>query len=152
MFTEICRKVYFAIEDYIETDLIIANAYLAHVFTEFVAVTGQHAEYREYAALCHKNLEAALLRLPLLLPATMEAVAALTLGVRLTTRHSQNGLTYEVCRLSMLLKIRRLQRLGRTYQQRLIDAKPSITTVVHWQRQTNRFELPKNGSFGPYIG
>jgi hypothetical protein len=82
-FAEICRKVYFAIDDYTEIDLILANGYLSYVFAEHYLVVGI-SEYREYCQLCRKNLDNALQQLPLLLPPSMEAIAALTLGVRLS--------------------------------------------------------------------
>ncbi|KAL9083684.1 MAG: hypothetical protein Q9165_008412 [Trypethelium subeluteriae] len=79
-FTDICRKVYFAVDDYSEVDLVLANAYLSYIFAEHVITSGLQ-DYREYCQLCRDNLEDALLRLPLLLPASMEVIAALTLGV-----------------------------------------------------------------------
>ncbi|KAI1414111.1 hypothetical protein F5Y13DRAFT_179093 [Hypoxylon sp. FL1857] len=78
-FAEICRKIYFAIDDYSEVDLILANGYLSYVFSEHAVVSGLQ-DYREYFQLCQKNLHNALSRLPLLLPASMEVIAALTLG------------------------------------------------------------------------
>ncbi|KAF2238759.1 hypothetical protein EV356DRAFT_563475 [Viridothelium virens] len=78
-FTEICRKVYFAADEYSEVDLILANAYLSYIFAEHVVVSGLQ-DYREYCQLCRENLEDALPRLPLLLPASTEVIAALTLG------------------------------------------------------------------------
>ena len=79
-FTEICRKVYFAVDEYFEVDLILANGYLSYIFSEHVIVSGAQ-DSREFCHLCRENFEAALSRLPLLLPATMEVIAALTLGV-----------------------------------------------------------------------
>ncbi|OTA87219.1 hypothetical protein M434DRAFT_24015 [Hypoxylon sp. CO27-5] len=78
-FAEICRKIYFAVDDYSEVDLILANGYLSYVFSEHVVVSGRQ-DYREYFGLCRNNLHNALSRLPLLLPASMEVIAALTLG------------------------------------------------------------------------
>ncbi|KAF2803421.1 uncharacterized protein BDZ99DRAFT_512173 [Mytilinidion resinicola] len=79
----ICRKVYFAVDDYSEWDLIPANGYLSYIFSEHVI-----------------NFHSALSRLPLLLPASMEVIATLTLGVPTTDlcqtlryhrRHSRGG-------------------------------------------------------------
>jgi hypothetical protein len=81
-FAEICRKVYFAVEDYSEIDLIIANGYLSYMFFEQVVISG-HEDYRRYSQLCQTNFQNALSRLPLLLPTYMETVAALNLGVRM---------------------------------------------------------------------
>jgi hypothetical protein len=45
-FTDICRKVYFAVEEYKEVDFILANAYLKYVFAEHIVVFGRQ-DYRE---------------------------------------------------------------------------------------------------------
>ncbi|KAJ3554143.1 hypothetical protein NPX13_g10695 [Xylaria arbuscula] len=79
-FTDICQKVYFAVEDYSQFDFILANCYLSYVFSEYVAVTGKH-RYKEYHSQCRLNAQVALSQLPLLLPATTEAVATLAFGV-----------------------------------------------------------------------
>ncbi|KAE9369112.1 hypothetical protein N431DRAFT_485113 [Stipitochalara longipes BDJ] len=79
MFADICRKVYFAVDEYSDIDLILANVYLSYVFSEYVVASGLQ-EYRRYCQLCRENLYIALSRLPLLLPATIELIAALTLG------------------------------------------------------------------------
>ncbi|KAI7978784.1 hypothetical protein EIK77_006641, partial [Talaromyces pinophilus] len=87
-FTDICRKVYFAVEEYREVDFILANAYLKYVFAEHVVVFGRQ-DYREYCQLCGDNLHDALSRLPLLLPASMEVIAVLTLGSYHAVENSQ---------------------------------------------------------------
>lgn len=79
-FNEICRKVYFAVDDYNEVDFILANGYLSCIFAEHVISTGMK-DYKEHCLICRSNLHGALLRLPLLLPPSMETIAALTLGV-----------------------------------------------------------------------
>ncbi|KAL9071886.1 MAG: hypothetical protein Q9157_005312 [Trypethelium eluteriae] len=89
-FTEICRKVYFAVDEYSEVDLILANAYLSYIFAEHVVVSGLQ-DYREYCQLCRENLEDALPRLPLLLPASIEVIAALTLGVWILQKDKGQG-------------------------------------------------------------
>lgn len=81
-FSDICRKVYFAIDDYNDIDFILANGYLSYVFSEHVSVSGLQG-YQEYCHLCRENLHNACARLPLLLPPSMEVIAALTLGVRI---------------------------------------------------------------------
>ena len=81
MFAEICRKVYFAVEDYDDVDFILANGYLYYMFSEHVIVSGLN-ENREYYTLCRENFHNAFSRLPLLLSPSMKVVAALTLGVR----------------------------------------------------------------------
>lgn len=74
--------MYFAVEDYNKAELIIANGYLSYVLFEHHATTGFHKS-QEYGQLCRENLEAGISQLSLILPATMEIVAALTLGVSL---------------------------------------------------------------------
>ena len=80
-FAEICQKVYFAVEDYSEVDVIIANGYLSYMFFEHDAATGLKG-YRDYHRICRQNLSNAVLQLSLFLPPSVEAIAALTLGVR----------------------------------------------------------------------
>lgn len=80
MFTDICRKVYFAVEEYGEVDFILANAYLKYVFAEHIVVSGRQ-DFRKYCELCEHNFHDSLSRLPLLLPTSMEVIAILTLGV-----------------------------------------------------------------------
>lgn len=78
-FTETCQKVYFAVDPYSELDYILANAYLSYVFYEYIVATGK-AEYQNHWRQYRRNAQVALSRLPLLLPASLEAVAALTFG------------------------------------------------------------------------
>ena len=80
-FSDICRKIYFAIDDYNEIEFILANGYLSYIFCEHISVSGL-SDYQEYSRLCRENLQTACARLPLLLPPSMEVIAALTLGVR----------------------------------------------------------------------
>lgn len=88
-FTDICQRVYFSIDDYSEIDYILANAYLSYIFSEHVVLSGLH-EYRIHSQLCRENLGDALARLPFLLSATLETIAALTLAVGALHR-SRNG-------------------------------------------------------------
>lgn len=79
-FTDICQKVYFAVDDYSEIDFILANGYLSYMFFEHVVLSARQ-DYQEYCQQCRQNLHGALSQLPILLPASMEVIAALTLGV-----------------------------------------------------------------------
>ena len=79
-FADICRKVYFAVDDYSQIDFILANGYLSCIFGEHGIATGSKV-YDEYYLCCRENLHSTLLRLPLLLPPSMETIGALTLGV-----------------------------------------------------------------------
>lgn len=80
-FADICRKVYFAVDDYSQIDFILANGYLSWIFGEHVISSGTTKDYNKYCLMCRKNLHGALLRLPLVLPPSMETIAALALGV-----------------------------------------------------------------------
>ncbi|KAI0173200.1 hypothetical protein GGR52DRAFT_579960 [Hypoxylon sp. FL1284] len=87
---EICRKVYFPIDDYSQVDYVIANEVLSHLFAEHVVVSGL-PDYQDYYHLCRKNLQVALLQLPLLLPATQEAISALTLASYYCIEHESKA-------------------------------------------------------------
>ncbi|KAH8167774.1 hypothetical protein CIB48_g445 [Xylaria polymorpha] len=92
-FTELCQKVYFAVEEYSQLDFILANSYLSYIFSEYVIATGKH-NYQEYYTKCRQNAQVALSRLPLVLPATMEAVAALTFGASYAIEGSKATLAW----------------------------------------------------------
>jgi hypothetical protein len=79
-FSEICQRVYFAVSDYSDVDLILTNGFLSEIFAENGIVSGRQ-DHRDYSQICRKNLFDALLRLPLLLPPSMEAIASVTIGV-----------------------------------------------------------------------
>lgn len=79
-FTDICQKVYFAVDEHSDVEFILANSYLSYVCYEYVVATGRQ-EYQEHYMRYRQNAQVALSRLPLLLPASIEAVAALTFGV-----------------------------------------------------------------------
>jgi hypothetical protein len=79
--TELCQKVYFSVEEYSEIDFILANGHLSYTFFQHVMTSGR-PDFFEHACLCRTNVDSALSRLPLILPATMNVIAALTLGVR----------------------------------------------------------------------
>ncbi|KAI1105790.1 hypothetical protein F4804DRAFT_340971 [Jackrogersella minutella] len=131
-FAEICRKVYFAVDDYGEVDLIIANGYLSYIFSEHVVVSGL-PDYREYCRLCRDNLHSALSRLPLLLPASMEVIAALTLGAFNAIENSKATSAWTFISAASSL----CQRLGyhrlptRDTDQSLRTAQERLFWVVH---------------------
>jgi hypothetical protein len=79
-FTEVCRKVYFAVEEYSDIESLLANGFLYYIFSEHYITSGI-PRYKEYYCMCRLNFLNGLRRLPLFLPATREVVAALTLGV-----------------------------------------------------------------------
>lgn len=79
-FIEICRKVYFSIDGYSDADFILANGFLYAIFSQHIIGSGLQ-DYQKYSQYCRTNLEEAVLRLPLLLPASMEMIAVLVLAV-----------------------------------------------------------------------
>lgn len=72
--------MYFGVDDYSEAESIIASSFLSYVFAEYAVVYGD-AKHGEYCQFFRSSLGQALSKLPLLLTASLEVVAALTLGV-----------------------------------------------------------------------
>jgi hypothetical protein len=79
-FQQICTKVHFGIDGYSEAESIIASSFLSYVFAEYAIVYGD-AKHGEYCQSFRSSLGQTLSKLPLLLTASLELVAALTLGV-----------------------------------------------------------------------
>jgi hypothetical protein len=122
-FTEICQKVYFAVDDYSEVDFILANGYLSYIFSEHVVVSGLQ-DYREYYRLCQKNFYSAFARLPLLLPPCIEVIAVLTLGVCIPHQdESPRILANAHGRHSTQLKTLKLQWLGLSFRRHRVFAR-----------------------------
>ncbi|KAF0635419.1 hypothetical protein FPSE5266_10916 [Fusarium pseudograminearum] len=71
--------LYFGVGEPTCAEVIIANSFLAYVFAEYAVIHGD-SKHRDYCQFHRSNLGSALLRLPLLSPASMELIAALTLG------------------------------------------------------------------------
>lgn len=83
-FIEKCREVYFCTDDYTEATFIVVNFGLYSVFVELSVVAKDAAsreETQRYVQLCKDNLETALANLNILMPATIESIMALSLGV-----------------------------------------------------------------------
>lgn len=78
--SSICLRVYFS-EHFSEADFIIANSGLLQVFIEQSEGLPDKTESLNYAHICRTNLETALVNLPLHLPATLDMISALLLGV-----------------------------------------------------------------------
>lgn len=81
---EKCRQVYFATEDYSDATFIVVNACLVYLFSEISfseSDTTKQEIYDKYHDLCRVNLETGLANLNLLMPATMESIEALSIGV-----------------------------------------------------------------------
>ncbi|KAI1114326.1 fungal-specific transcription factor domain-containing protein [Nemania sp. NC0429] len=92
-FTDICQKVCFAVDEYSQLDFIIANSYLSYIFSEYITATGEHG-YQDYYRRCRQNAQMALSRLPFLLPASIEAIAALTFGASYAVESSKATLAW----------------------------------------------------------
>ncbi len=83
-FTDRCRRIYFATDDPSEGTFIIVNAGLASLYFEAAVNASDPAERARYHAcwaMCARNLEIALGQLNLMMPATMENIEALLMGV-----------------------------------------------------------------------
>lgn len=83
-FTDRCRRIYFATEDPSEGSFIIVNAGLASLYFEATVNAQDPAERARYdacRAMCTRNLETALAQLNLMMPATIENIEALLMGV-----------------------------------------------------------------------
>ncbi|WQF78917.1 hypothetical protein CDEST_03931 [Colletotrichum destructivum] len=82
-FIDLCRNVYFSVDDYSTTDFIIVNSGLYYLFTEyFCPVDNVHLQkqFLSWGALCRNALAAAVTSLGAGLSARVENVQALILG------------------------------------------------------------------------
>lgn len=84
-FTKYCRQVYFATEDFSLVTFIIVNGGLYYLLLEKHILEEDEtaaAGFLSYQNLCQDNLKTALANLPLFLPARIDSIQALLLGVR----------------------------------------------------------------------
>ncbi|TLS22160.1 uncharacterized protein PpBr36_09960 [Pyricularia pennisetigena] len=102
-FTEHCRRVYFATEDYSQADYIITVAGLFYVFEERAFSSsdsggGAHTneEYERYYHMCRVNLEAALSQFNLLQTPKRENVEALLLGTTYAIELAKPSLAWQL--------------------------------------------------------
>ncbi|KAK3331291.1 hypothetical protein B0H66DRAFT_94539 [Apodospora peruviana] len=105
-FTENCRKVYFATEDYSLATFIIVNTGLCYLFQEksTVATTeARAAELLKHHATCRNNLETALSTLPMLMPARMDNVKALLLGASYAVEIAKLTLAWQLSTSAALM-------------------------------------------------
>jgi hypothetical protein len=65
-FTDLCQRVYFAVDDYSDLDFILANTYLDCIYSEYGMSSGQEA-YAKYTQMCRNKFEHGVARLSLLL-------------------------------------------------------------------------------------
>ena len=87
-FIEKCREVYFCTDDFSEATFIVTNVGLYNIFIELAYVEHQsdiRDEYQGYVQMCKENLEATLANLNILMPANLESIVALALGVSLSS-------------------------------------------------------------------
>ncbi|KAL7953424.1 hypothetical protein V8C34DRAFT_321074 [Trichoderma compactum] len=76
---EICQKVYFSVNGYTDVDFILANGSFYWLYAEYAIISNQ-PKFHEYSRQCCENFQDAFSRLPFLLPASMEVIAALAMG------------------------------------------------------------------------
>ncbi|KAK1983625.1 hypothetical protein LZ30DRAFT_713819 [Colletotrichum cereale] len=87
-FEGICRKVYFAVDGYSEIEFILATGFLSYMFAEHTVSEGIKRS-RDHLELCQRSLGRALSLLPIMLPPSMEVVAALTIGTLFSVENSE---------------------------------------------------------------
>lgn len=83
-YIELCRDVYFSIDEYADTDFIIANSGLYYLFTEHFCPTDNEdlrKQYFVWGRLCRDAMMQAVGSLTVCLPAHIKSVQALVLGV-----------------------------------------------------------------------
>lgn len=81
-FNDMCRKVYFATEDYSLSTFALVNGGLFYLFREITSVQGKDVpEAAENVALCRANLEYAISHFNIFMAPTKENLQALLLGV-----------------------------------------------------------------------
>lgn len=81
-FNELCKKVYFATEDYSVATFTLVNGGLYHLFKGLASLQGKEfPEASENVNICRTNLEYALSRFNIFTAATSENLQALLIGV-----------------------------------------------------------------------
>jgi hypothetical protein len=126
--SSICLRVYFS-EDFSEADFIIANSGLLQLFIVQSEEVPDNTDGLNYAHICRTNLETALVNLPLHLPATLDMIAALLLGVRNFPFHSNitHFISQETHRLSIPSKSQSHHFAGLCRQKHLSYPRLSAT-------------------------
>ncbi|KAL1846197.1 putative pyridoxal kinase [Paecilomyces lecythidis] len=80
-FDDMCKKVYFATEDYSMALFTLVNGGLYYLFSEVCMLRGQNsAEFKECAAICRSNFEYTIGKFDVLTAPTLENIQALCLG------------------------------------------------------------------------
>ncbi|KAF2653198.1 hypothetical protein K491DRAFT_662381 [Lophiostoma macrostomum CBS 122681] len=119
-FTERCRMIYFATENFSQATFIIANAGLYYIFQEKIALglsascAERVLEFHKYHEICQCNLETALANINLLIPACKENVQALLMGASYAIDISKPSLAWPLnaaaCHLCLSLGYHRQER------------------------------------------
>jgi hypothetical protein len=84
-FTEYCRRIYFATQDFPPSIFIVVNNGLYYLFLEKIGTESPEAHIRQYrrcADMCRDNLETALANFNPFPTARRENIEALLAGVR----------------------------------------------------------------------
>ncbi|KAH8700656.1 fungal-specific transcription factor domain-containing protein [Talaromyces proteolyticus] len=94
-FNELCRKVYFATEDYSMATFTLVNGGLYHLFNGLAGLqVPNFPEASENAAICRANLEYALTRFSIFTAPTSENLQALLIGASYAIDISQPSLCW----------------------------------------------------------
>lgn len=84
-FDDMCKKVYFATEDYSMALFTLVNGGLYYLFSEVCMLRGQNStEFKECAAICRSNFEYTIGKFDVLTAPTLENIQALCLGVSIS--------------------------------------------------------------------
>ena len=86
-FTDLCKSIYFSVDDYSAASATILHGGLYYLFLEYKVLgkdEGRGQQQHELVSTCKANLETCLNNLDLLLPATDENIYAMLLGVFVT--------------------------------------------------------------------
>jgi hypothetical protein len=123
-FTEQCRKVYFATEDFTISTFIIVNAGLLYILQEKATLashagdTMEGSSYQEHCNICRANLETVLVYMNLFMPARRENIEALVLGASYALDISKPSLAWQLnsiaCHLCLTLGYHRENSIGVT--------------------------------------
>lgn len=107
-FTEHCRRVYFATEDYSQASFIITVAGLFYILQERACTEQERdpalaADYQRYEAMCRDSLETVLAHFSLIQPAKRENIEALLLGSSYAVEIAKPSLAWQLnCAASQL--------------------------------------------------
>jgi hypothetical protein len=139
IFSEQCRMVYFADEDYSLTTFAIVNGGLYYLFQEraWYVEGDEKAELLRYMAMCRDNFETALVNLPLLLPARKESVEVLVMASTYAIEASKFSLAWRFNITAVIL----CQTLGYHRQQppeaAAVDSWHDIKPALFWFAYAN---------------